>query len=151
MFRFYLRCLQLAFTGAWGAVSTATTLIGIVLAAIADKKPAWASDTLISQLNALGGWVVPLVIFSSILLVRLVLAPYWIYKEHHDKLQHLQMRRPNFRVHKALVPLAPQLFPPVPPADTNGPPLGVVTFDLDFVNVGVQRRTTLNSLSITVG
>jgi hypothetical protein len=87
---FYGQWLKLAFRGTWGVMGAFTTIAGLVLASIADQKPAWASPALIEKLNSLGGWKVPILIFSSVLVARLILAPYWIWKKERKRAQKLQ-------------------------------------------------------------
>jgi hypothetical protein len=35
----------------------------------------------------LGGWIIPLALFSSVLAIRLILAPYWLYKQRERELE----------------------------------------------------------------
>jgi hypothetical protein len=85
--RFYWRWVVLAFTGAWGIVGAFSTLAGILLAALADKNPDWVSPNVLRVLNSLGGWIIPLALFSSVLAIRLMLAPYWLYKQRERELE----------------------------------------------------------------
>lgn len=77
-----------------------TTIAGLVLTGIADQKPQWASPTLIEKLNSLGGWKVPILLFSSVLIVRLIAAPYWIYQKERKKIAALRTELKDIRRHK---------------------------------------------------
>jgi hypothetical protein len=95
MWRFYTQCFKLALTGAYGVTALFTTFAGIALAAIVDLKPHWVNQHVISVLSSLGGWIVPVVLFSSLLVIRLLLAPYWIYQKtcnERDALAHGPLR-----------------------------------------------------------
>lgn len=92
MRKFYWEWFNRSLSGAWGILGVFSTITGIFLAAIADVRPQWASPILIDKLNSLGGWKVPMILFSSVFVIRLVLTPYWIYKEQRDKIQALEGR-----------------------------------------------------------
>jgi hypothetical protein len=93
---FYWRWSKTAATGAWGTMSVAVTICGIALAVVASRH--WANDTAIAQLNAIGGWILPLTIFSSIFVVRLLLAPYWLWREMADKVAQAELTTPHIIV-----------------------------------------------------
>jgi hypothetical protein len=109
MIRFYWRCLKTAATGAWGITSVAASICAIVVAVVVDKHPDWASDEVIAQLNAIGGWIIPVTIFSSLFVVRLLLAPYWLWREMADKIARAELVRPNITVLPLKCTARPQL------------------------------------------
>jgi hypothetical protein len=93
---FYWRWLKTAVTGAWGIMSLAATISSIALAVVVSTH--WANDTAISQLNAIGGWILPVTIFSSIFFARLLLAPYWLWREMADKVARAELTTPHIIV-----------------------------------------------------
>jgi hypothetical protein len=93
---FYWRWLKTAVTGAWGITSVAATISGIVLAVVVSTH--WANDTAISQLNVIGNWILPVTIFSSIFVARLLLAPYWLWREMADKVARAELTTPHIIV-----------------------------------------------------
>jgi hypothetical protein len=76
-------------------MSVVATICAIGLALIADQQPSWASHRLIAQLNAIGGWIVPVVIFCSLFAIRLLLAPYWLWREMAEKVALADAARPQ--------------------------------------------------------
>ncbi len=67
------------------------TALGIAAAAITDRHPDWMNADAIKLINSFGGWILPLTLFSSLLIVRLVFwAPYLIYKEAIRKIAELE-------------------------------------------------------------
>jgi len=90
---FYWRWLKTAVTGAWGIGSVAATISGIALAVVVSTH--WANDTAISQLNAIGGWILPVTIFSSTFVARLLLAPYWLWREMADEVARAESSTPQ--------------------------------------------------------
>jgi hypothetical protein len=109
MISFYWRCLKTAVTGAWGITSVAASISAVALAVIVDKHPDWANDTAIAQLNAIGGWIVPVTIFASMFVARLVLAPYGLWREMADKVARTQSTTP----HIIVIPLKSTVRPKV--------------------------------------
>ncbi len=85
MRRFYWRWIKNAFGGAYGTVSAISTALGVAVAAIADKHPLWLGVDTVKLISSFGGWIFPLCLFSSLAVSRLVLAPYWIYRESDTK------------------------------------------------------------------
>lgn len=85
--KFYGRVFRTAFTHSLGITQdllfAAFLLGGIVLyglkraGMIADEAP-WLSE--------ITGWQIAAVVLGAIFLVRLLVAPYWLYKEAHDRL-----------------------------------------------------------------
>jgi hypothetical protein len=81
MRNYYKQWIKTALSGAWGAMSVVSTFLGIVIAAITDTHPAWMGDRVLRLIASFGGWIIPIGIFSAFLLVRLILAPYWMHQE----------------------------------------------------------------------
>ena len=93
---FYWRWLKTAVTGAWGITSVVAGISGIALAVVVSNH--WANETAISQLNAIGGWILPVTIFSSIFVARLLLTPYWLWREMADKVARAELTTPHIIV-----------------------------------------------------
>src|SRR5438552_17865737 len=73
--------------GVVGIIGEFGTLLAVVLAQITSIHPKWIDDPrMLALVNAIGGWIVPIALLASISIVRLILAPYWIYKEVADEL-----------------------------------------------------------------
>ena len=84
---FYWQCVKRAGKGVVGIIGNFGTLFAVVLALITSIHPEWIADPrTLAWVNAIGGWIVPVCLLASISIVRLILAPYWIYKEKADKL-----------------------------------------------------------------
>jgi hypothetical protein len=98
MISFYWRCLKTAVAGAWGITSVVISICAIALAVIVDKRPNWASDIVIGQLNAIGGWIAPVTIFCSLFVARLLLAPYWLWREMAEKVARAELASPKITV-----------------------------------------------------
>jgi hypothetical protein len=84
---FYWECLKRAGKGVVGIIGDFGTLFAIALALITSIHPKWIDDPrMLALVNAIGGWIVPITLLASISIVRLILAPYWIYTETKTKL-----------------------------------------------------------------
>jgi len=109
---FYGRCLKTAGKGVLGVIGDCGTILGIGLAIIASVNPPWFQNRATSaEVNAIGGWMVPIVLLASISIVRLILSPYWIFKEERDRSQLLQNKLNDYD--------ATPIFPVVEP-HSNG-------------------------------
>jgi hypothetical protein len=127
---FYWRWLKTAVTGAWGIMSLAATISSIALAVVVSTH--WANDTAISQLNAIGGWILPVTIFSSIFFARLLLAPYWLWREMADKVARAELTTP----HIIVIPLKSTVRPNVALDHAAGNWMASVNVTLHLENRG---------------
>ena len=83
--KFYGRCLAIAFWGGYGFVNAISTALFAASDWAAHKQPVGAiSSPWLEWLKWIGGWESLAVIFGSVALVRVVLAPYWIWKKERD-------------------------------------------------------------------
>ncbi len=87
---FYGKCLKVAFGGAYGFVSWATTGLG-ALSWWADQHPGALGDTWAQRFHDAGGYGFLGIIFLSVAIARLILAPYRIYKEQADRLARFEL------------------------------------------------------------
>ena len=91
--RYYGLVLRAAFTHslsiAQDIIFGAILVVG--LAAVVARRVGMRLD-LTPWLTALGGWGIAAIVFGSIILVRLLLAPYWIWKEQRVRLDGLLSR-----------------------------------------------------------
>jgi hypothetical protein len=62
------------------AGSTGCTVLAVAGAALIDNHPEWSPET-VKVVNSMGGWKLPIFIFSLFLMIRLIWAPYSIYKK----------------------------------------------------------------------
>jgi hypothetical protein len=76
--QFYRRWLYVAFRHSWSVADTLASLLGLAIPAIIHMSP-----RLESRMAPLA-WQIPLSVLTLLALARLVLAPYWIYKERHQ-------------------------------------------------------------------
>ena len=108
------------------------TIFAIGLAFIASVRPEWLSNThTLGVVNAIGGWMVPIGLLASITVVRLILAPYWLYHEAAVKLQAVNAKRP------AIVCLTSEsIVEPKVTHDQHGNIIVRVAINLRFDNVG---------------
>lgn len=85
MRRYYWRWLKTAFNRALGVVDLWSGVAGAVITLLAHLLPEWR-DTL----NGLV-WQVPLWSLATVMLVRLFLAPYWMWLEDDKKIRALTL------------------------------------------------------------
>jgi hypothetical protein len=85
--RFAKQWLKTALGGVWGKIGDAATFLGLVVPAISGSNPAWWHK-FIALLHVSGNeallWEAPVGVGGSILLVRLVLAPFWIMRSERE-------------------------------------------------------------------
>jgi hypothetical protein len=86
------------------------TALGIAAAAITDRHPDWMNADAIKLINSFGGWILPLTLFSSLLIVRLFFwAPYLIYKEALRKIVEIEGALPGtVPVARAVIDVSPE-------------------------------------------
>jgi hypothetical protein len=77
--RFYSKVLKVAFTHSLERAD----LIGGIVAIIGGAYAYFNRD--LSELIGIGNWLIPIVFFLFLFVSRLLLAPYWIYKEESEK------------------------------------------------------------------
>ncbi|MBA7623980.1 hypothetical protein ES703_31384 [subsurface metagenome] len=82
MWTFYRRCIFLAFRHSLGVADTATALI-VALLVLFGKLSKWKA------IVTLDLWWLILVAFGVVFAVRLLLAPYWIYKDRVTEVNRL--------------------------------------------------------------
>lgn len=135
MWRFYWRCFRLAGKGLLGVIGDFCTVFAVALAVETARHAEWTTNPeTLAFVNGLGGWKLPIGLLASLSAIRLVLAPYWIYKEQADKLRFFETRRdPVFRFVRSRIPNKPQILWKSGP---DKPPTAVVTFNLQFKNIG---------------
>ena len=78
---YYWRCIALAWHGAWAVAGAASAVLGLLVPPYLKTHPALA--TTVNDLV----WQIPLGVLGSLSALRLILAPYWIYREQEAKLQ----------------------------------------------------------------
>jgi hypothetical protein len=132
MIGFYWRWLKLAVTGAWGFTSVAGSICAIALAVVVDKGPHWANDTVIAQLNAIGGWIVPVTMFCSLFVARLLVAPYWLWREMVDKVAQAESAAPQI----IAVPLKSRVHPKIAVDNAGKNVMASVNVMLELENGG---------------
>jgi hypothetical protein len=81
--RFAKTWVKRALGGVWGRIGDAATVLGLVVPAVSGANPGWWKRV-IAVLHVSGNesllWEAPVVVGGSILVVRLVLAPFWILR-----------------------------------------------------------------------
>jgi hypothetical protein len=81
--RFGKTWLKVALGGVWGRIGDVATALGLIVPAISASKPDWWKHV-IAALHVSGNeallWEASVAVGGSILLVRLVLAPFWIVR-----------------------------------------------------------------------
>ncbi len=85
-FRYCGLWFRRAFTESLGAVDLWTGLVSAALGLADHYLPR------LQIMNSLG-WEIPLWVLAGVLLVRLLVAPYWIWKEQQDELARLRPSR----------------------------------------------------------
>ncbi len=75
--QFYMRWFRVAADHAWSASDFIASALGIIIPIIAHYQPKWES-----KMTPLI-WEIPLCVFGTLCISRLIAAPYWIYKERH--------------------------------------------------------------------
>ena len=83
---YYLRWLKSAFTHSLGPIDLWTGIAGAVLAVVDHYLPAL-------QLMSSLGWQVAIWALAAVMLVRLVLAPYWMAEEDASTIKKLEAAR----------------------------------------------------------
>jgi len=86
MRKFYWKWIQIAFSRPLGIADYIAGAIGIVSAYIIPRYPQW--EPAMSEL----AWQIPLGIFSALAAFRLLLSPYWMYKEAQQKIKDLEVK-----------------------------------------------------------
>ena len=81
--QFYWNCIKFAFSGGWGIAD----IVSFVLAILAGLV-VWLWEPLGKLMNILV-WAVPLAVFVAVVAVRLILAPYHLYKKQVDEVKKL--------------------------------------------------------------
>jgi hypothetical protein len=133
---FYGHILSTAFHHSWGAFDTVSTLLGVLIPIVAKLHPEWES----AMSNLV--WQIPLAALSMLFLVRLILAPYWIYSER-DK----EAARVEAEFTKKITELTSELTRPK--FRIKNPKVGEsyegnkYQFDYDLENIGSQAATDL--------
>ena len=96
MIAFYLRAIRLAFTHSLERADLVGGAIAVLGGAIAYFRPGLADEL------GIGIWLVPLVFFLILFLVRLTLAPFWLYWEERtariraeDRVHQFESSRPH--------------------------------------------------------
>ncbi len=72
--KYFSQWIYIAFRHSIGIGDGVAFLIGLAIPIIRQLIPGW--ETVILEL----GWQIPLGVFSSVIVIRLLLAPYWMYK-----------------------------------------------------------------------
>lgn len=100
VFRFYGRALALAFTRTPGLAQDILFVVFVVAGAILYilKRLGMIADTS-SWMSQVTGWQITAAVAVTIIAIRLLLAPYWLYREQAEKLRQskpdeLQAGRP---------------------------------------------------------
>ena len=81
---FYIGWIWVAFRHSWGITDYIGPVAGIIIAYLLPRYPQWGS-TLIELT-----WQIPLGILGGLVIVRLLLAPYWMYKESRQRIKALK-------------------------------------------------------------
>ena len=89
--KYYWSLFRFAVDGAWGFSQLVSAIFAFVGGYIGYKHPEWG----IVMNNLL--WVIPLGIFVVLFAIRLILAPYKIYKDQQDEIKKLQQQNANLR------------------------------------------------------
>jgi len=84
MFVYYWHILQFAINPAWAIAELVAGVLALVFGYIAWKYPHWESK----MKNPL--WMIPLAVFLSILMIRLIIAPYVMYTEQQQTIMKLR-------------------------------------------------------------
>jgi len=84
MSSFFCKWFQVAFVRSLGIADAISSVVGIAGAAYVHYKP--GAGTVVSELI----WQIPLGAFAVTVFVRLVMAPYWIWKEQEETIIQLR-------------------------------------------------------------
>ncbi len=84
--QYYWDVFCLAFQGAWAITEVIAGVIAIIGGFIVWKRPGWES----TMKNLL--WMIPVGIFTLLLLIRLAIAPYTIHQNQQQQIIELQKR-----------------------------------------------------------
>jgi hypothetical protein len=81
--KFYLRWMSVAFKHPWGIADFISSVLGLVVPIAVRLVPAW--HTAVTDLQ----WQIPLAVLGTLGAARLLLAPYWIYREQVTEIERL--------------------------------------------------------------
>ena len=84
MLKFYWKWIEVSVKPSFGLADGIGFVLGIAIPVVIHFVPRW--ETAMSNL----AWQIPLGIFSTIFLIRLILAPYWIYKQQEVEISGLE-------------------------------------------------------------
>ena len=90
--RFFWLWLQTAFRHAFGRADAIAGFLGMSLPALARLNSEWRDA--LAELS----WQIPLGLFGGLFVVRLVLAPYWMYREVQSQQEQVEPNDPRVRV-----------------------------------------------------
>jgi hypothetical protein len=83
-FNYYRRFFAVAFKHPFGVADGISTALGILLPIIGRLHPKWTAG--VGDL----AWQVPLTAFLALVGIRLILAPYWIYRNREDQAKNAE-------------------------------------------------------------
>lgn len=82
--KFLAACIGMAWKHSWATVDTLSTLIGLLLPFLLWLKPKWLPVMSESNLGQLA-WAVPIGGVVAVVLIRLLLSPYWLYMQRDQQ------------------------------------------------------------------
>lgn len=156
---FYRRLLSKAFWHSFGVADFISTLLGITLPLVAKLFP--KEGGAMSDLT----WQIPLTALSAIFIIRLLLAPYWIYEESEEKSK--QIADEKKALEKQLEPQLDIVFEPQYPfiyenssrgtreirvgiKNIGGKDIARVKVQIDDIPLGGKERTAYSSIPLAL-
>jgi hypothetical protein len=98
--KFILLCLRESFRHSRSVVDLCSTVVGIAVPLIQKFWPQWFASHGVKDVSDLA-WQIPLGGLAAVTLGRILISPYWVWREQHDKIELYETNRPVFRLGKS--------------------------------------------------
>ena len=138
--RFVWLCFRDLFSESWSRADTITSLVGALAGVVIHFVPSVEASVTKSL------WIIPLIAFAAISAFRLLMSPFWVYKEHKDSLlEELEKSEGKLLTLSGRLERKLSILPEV-----HEQPLGIgrTTYFIDVFNE--SEATTIFGVMVTV-